>query len=110
MKVCMCNDFDCASAREAIEREKPEKPEDVHRIVKGKDPNCGTCLSLIQAMQDRYEKDGVVPHPLKLDRTEIAEASRKLGERFTAEEQDQKEAPSYKRLYIVQHRKSHTPA
>jgi len=48
MRACFCCEFDEAAAGEAIKSGEVEHPEDVHRLVKGREPNCGSCLSRIQ--------------------------------------------------------------
>lgn len=101
MKVCSCRDFDCAATRKAIETHTPEHAEDVHRLITGKPPNCGTCLSLVDAMLERYRKDGVVPNPLEVSREENRAAQKRLGERFTNDNSEASdEPPAYKRRYI----------
>lgn len=100
MKVCMCRDFDEAAARRAIENGSPENPENVHELVKGEKPNCGACLTLVQAMIDRFNAEGTVPKVLDISREERAAASAKLTARFTTEEPDRESAPHYKQRYM----------
>ena len=100
MKVCHCRDFNEAAAKAAIENGHPENPEDVHKIVKGVPPKCGACLSLVQALMDRYETDGVVPRVLDVSYAERQAAEEKLAERFTGEEPDRSRAPQFKRRYM----------
>ncbi|MCB9990974.1 MAG: hypothetical protein H6867_06295 [Rhodospirillales bacterium] len=100
MKVCLCRDFDCCATREAIETHKPEHPEQVHQHIKGENPKCGRCLSLVDAMIARYKADGAAPHPMDVSQKEQQDAEKRLGERFAKEEPGNTDLPAYKRLYI----------
>ena len=101
MKVCMCRDFDCATARKVIENESPEHAEDVHRKATGQDPQCGACLQTVDAMKERFNKEGKAPQVLEISREEMKEAARRLGERFSKEESgNDNTPPPWKKRYI----------
>ena len=85
MKVCSCRDFDCAAAGKAIKEHKPEKAEDVHKLVTGQAPNCGSCLPRVQAMMDAFNKTGQMPCPLELGLKAMQQAEEKLTARYESE-------------------------
>lgn len=106
--ICHCRQIFEKEAHGAIKQHKPENAEEIHRLVKGEDPMCGTCLATLQHAIDHHAATGDIPPVLKIGRKEQDEASLKLGARFAAANTDRpkdERPPGYQRLYLAQHRR-----